>query len=164
MIKAIVFLIILTYLSGCLYPPSPFDMFGGQTAPPIQEVKEEFESNGEMIYYTGFNEKGERIQSDGGPHWLYMHGGACVSCHGPDGKGGGVPHMCTEVVPPITYHDLTEEEHGEREEHPPYTDEDIKKAITVGVDPSGNQLDPCMPRWKMSDKDLEDLIEYLKTL
>jgi mono/diheme cytochrome c family protein len=126
----------------------------------------DFESNGEMIYYTGFNESGQQIPFRGGPHWLYVHGGSCVSCHGTDGEGG-VPIMMSTVIPPnITYETLTSEQHetGEDEGHPPYTDETIKIAIRQGEDPSGEELDYTMPRWDMSDEDVNDLIEYLKTL
>lgn len=35
----------------------------------------------------------------------------------------------------------TEIEHGEGEEHPPYTDETIKRAITQGVEPDGEPLE-----------------------
>jgi mono/diheme cytochrome c family protein len=77
--------------------------------------------------------------------------------------------MCSIEAPSITYHDLTEEGHeehaeGGEEAHPPYTDETIKKAIKEGLNPAGEELDPCMPRWEMSDGDLDDMIEYLKTL
>lgn len=48
--------------------------------------------------------------------------------------------------------------------HPPYTDELIKRAITEGLDPGGKPLDKTMPRWKMSDRDLDDVIAYLKQL
>ncbi|MDK2892010.1 cytochrome c [Methanohalophilus sp.] len=126
----------------------------------------EFESNGEMIYYTGFNERGQKIPITGGPHWLYVHGGSCVSCHGTNGNGG-VPIMMGYVIPPdIRYEVLTsEDEHeDEHEEHPPYTDETIKNAIRYGVDPAGEQLDYTMPRWDMSEQDMDDLIEYLKQL
>lgn len=49
-------------------------------------------------------------------------------------------------------------------EHEPYTDETIKRAITEGVEPNGEPLDWLMPRWSMSDEDLDDLIEFLETL
>jgi mono/diheme cytochrome c family protein len=162
MIKAAAALALLL-TAGCVYPP--FGPMGApMSSPSFQQVKEEFSSNGEMIFYTGVNQKGQRIPFTGGPHWIYMHGGACVSCHGMDGRGGSIPHMCSVVAPSITYHDLTKGEPEEHEEHPPYTDEDIKNAITRGIDPAGEQLDPCMPRWKLSEQDLNDLLEYLKTL
>ncbi|MGE4495868.1 MAG: hypothetical protein AB7D09_13700 [Methanosarcina sp.] len=32
------------------------------------------------------------------------------------------------------------------------------------MDPAGEPLDLTMPRWKMTDKDVDDVVEYLKTL
>ena len=88
---------------------------------------------------------------------------ACVTCHGPDGKGGQVRMMMSSfTAPDIRYSTLTAVSQGM--DHPPYTDETIKQAITQGVDPGGNALNFPMPRWSMSDQDLNDLIGYLKTL
>ena len=78
--------------------------------------------------------------------------------------------MMGEAIPnDITYGALTSEYesgHVEEEEHPTYTDESIKTAIRDGINPAGELLDPTstMPRWQMSDSDLDDLLEYLKTL
>ncbi|MCL7475458.1 MAG: cytochrome c [ANME-2 cluster archaeon] len=131
------------------------------------DLKTNFQSNGERIYYTGYNDMGERIPTTQGPMWLYMHGGGCVDCHGVNGRGG-VPVMMGEEIPPdITYDALTGEhgaEHGAEEEHPPYTDETIKTAIKDGLNPAGEPLDPTMPRWQISDTELDDMLEYLKTL
>jgi cytochrome c oxidase subunit 2 len=124
----------------------------------------EYVSNGQMIYFTGRNDLGERIPFDGGPMWLYVHGGGCAACHGADGRGGAPVMMGTEIPGDIRYHHLTEEEHEEGEDHPPYTDELIKRAITLGLDSGGQPLDLTMPRWHMSDQDLNDLIAFLKTL
>lgn len=161
------FLLILA--AGCIQA-SPFGQMGGpMNTPSFQDIREEFTTNGEMIYHTGYNQDGQGIPIKGGPGWIYMHGGACVTCHGAEGKGGDVPHMCSVEAASITYHDLTEEEHEEHTEeeeepHPPYTDETIKQAIKEGLNPAGEELDPCMPRWQMSDEDLGDVLEYLKTL
>ncbi len=72
----------------------------------------------------------------------------------------------TKIPSDIRYHALTEEEHDEHEgeEHPPYTDETIKRAITDGLNPAGESLDYTMPHWQMSDDNLNDLLEFLKTL
>lgn len=124
----------------------------------VEGIKTKFESNGETIYYTGFNETGQRIPITYGPQWIYMNGGSCVNCHGVDGKGG-VPVMMGYTVPAdITYTTLT------TVENPPYTDEAIKIAIKNGLDPSGKPLSPTMPRWQMSDKDLNDIVAYIKTI
>ena len=116
----------------------------------------QYGSNGEMIFMTGVNEKGERIPFIGGPQWLYMHGGGCASCHGTDGKGGIYPMMCGVKTPDIRYSTLSQK-HG-------MSDEDIMKAITQGVGDEGEELDYCMPRWQMTEKDLNDVVEFLKEL
>lgn len=75
--------------------------------------------------------------------------------------------MGSETPPDIRYESLVSEEHEEEEEgeeHPPYTEETIKRAIREGIDPAGEPLDLTMPRWKMTDMDLDDVVEYLKTL
>ena len=90
-----------------------------------------------------------------------MHRIACVNCHGEDGKGGAVILMMGSIeVPDITWPELT----GPHEHHEPFTEETIKQAITDGVEPNGEELDFFMPRWQMADEDLDDLIEYIKTL
>ncbi len=79
--------------------------------------------------------------------------------------------MSSFNVPDITWHRLSEEEHHEEseggeehEEHPPYTEEPLKSAITRGINPAGEPLDEEMPRWRMSRQDLDDLVEFIKTL
>lgn len=138
----------------------------GYIYPYGADLKTEFDSSGEIIYYTGYNESGQMIDFTYGPNWLYVHGGSCINCHGVDGKGG-VPIMMAYALPSdITYDSLTSEDHEmeDGEEHEVYTDESIKVAIKEGVEPSGEELDLVMPRWDMSDKDLDDIIEYLKEL
>ncbi len=132
------------------YPMTPLQ------SPSYSPQPAQYKSNGELIFMTGVNEEGERVPFVGGPQWLYMHGGGCASCHGTDGKGGVYPMMCDVKTPDIRYSTLTEE-HG-------MSEEDIKKAITRGIDGEGEELDYCMPRWQMSEKDLNDVVEYLKEL
>jgi len=121
--------------------------------------------NGANLYYYGINLWGQRVPISGGPHWLYMHGGGCVRCHGPNGQGGFVPMMCNVTAPAITYQALTESEHehgdGHEEEHEAYTIQTIQIAIEQGIDPEGEQLNWCMPRWRLSAIDFRDLIAYL---
>jgi mono/diheme cytochrome c family protein len=124
-----------------------------------------FKSNGERIYYTATSTSGDEITATGGPHWFWMHGGSCVDCHGADGRGGLV-HMTNEIAPDIRYKALTAKplEMEDHEEHPPYTDALIKRAISKGLDPAGEPLSYVMPRWHTSDRDLNDLVDYLKKL
>lgn len=125
---------------------------------------EGYSSNGERIYFTGTSDSGRPITFQGGPMWLYMHGGSCASCHGADGRGGVPVMMGTAIPSDIRYEHLTEEEHEEGEVHPPYNDELIKRAITERLNPAGEPLDLTMPRWQMSEEDLNDLLDFLKTL
>lgn len=127
--------------------------------------------NGQRIYMTGTSSRDEIVADTGtrGPGMgmgMMMGGGgriACADCHGADGKGEEVRMMMrTFTAPDIRYSTLTGSDPDM--EHPPYTDRTIKRAITDGVDPAGHELDPTMPRWRMSDQDLDDVIAYLKKL
>jgi mono/diheme cytochrome c family protein len=126
-----------------------------------------FESNGAQIYFTGTSQRGTPITAQRGAGMGRMRGVrlTCASCHGPDGRGGQVQMMMRIIeVPDIRYDLLTGEDHGEGEAHEPYTEETIKRAITEGVEPDGEPLEWPMPRWSMSDEDLDDLVAFLKTL
>ncbi|MBC8231602.1 periplasmic heavy metal sensor [bacterium] len=136
----------------------------------VREIYEKrlYTNNGERIYYTATNDSDQKIPFGDGPPWFRMIGGSCVNCHGADGKGG-IPVMMTSVVAPgITYQSLTGGDHAhhghEHEAGTTYTDELIKRAITDGISASGYPLIKAMPRWKMSEKDQNDLLEYLKIL
>lgn len=131
-----------------------------------------FESNGEQIYFTATSQRGTPITADveGGMGRMQRSRMTCASCHGSDGRGGEMQMMMRVIeVPDIRYETLTSEEHGDHgeedeEEHEPYTEETIRRAIIEGVEPDGEPLDWPMPRWTMSDEDLDDLVDYLKTL
>ena len=72
------------------------------------------------------------------------------------------------ILPGITLPEEEEHEekagHEEHEEHPPYTEETLKRAITQGLNPAGEPLEELMPRWQMSEQDLDDLVDFIKTL
>jgi len=142
-----------------------------------------YDTNGERIYLTGASVNGP-IDYTGGDFGGMMGGQgmmgnsqlACADCHGLDGRGNGpMMHMASLNAPDIRWSTLTEaeaDEHGDGDghedehgmEHPPYDAESFKRAVTQGVDPGGETLDPLMPRWQMSDQELNDLMAYLKTL
>jgi len=141
--------------------PVPFSGWGGGG---IYD-KGSYVSNGERIYYPGIDRDGSRLKFSGGPHWLSTMGGSCVNCHGADGRGGLSVMMGTHTPGDIRYPALVSGKHHEGEgEEEPYTDEAIAKAVRFGVEPSGETLDRTMPRWKISDQDMGDLLEFLKTL
>jgi hypothetical protein len=43
----------------------------------------------------------------------------------------------------------------------PYTLPLLERAIATGVDNDGEKLDPVMPRWKLSQRDLHDVAQYV---
>jgi hypothetical protein len=118
-------------------------------------------SNGERIYFTGSSERGTAITYSDGPE---LNGGmmgsggqlACVSCHGPDGRGGqhNMGMMRVMTAKDIRWSALQSEFDAEK----------FRLALTKGQDPDGTQLNRDMPRWNIGADDLADLIIYLKTL
>ena len=88
----------------------------------------------------------------------------CVGCHGDDGKGrpeGGV------VPPDIRWSSLSAKsghEHAYGRSHPAFDESALGRAITKGVDSGDNALDMAMPRFQMSDADLQDLVAYIKRI
>lgn len=127
-----------------------------------------YSTRGERIYLTGTSESGPPISAQmPGVHRLPGGDMGCATCHGPDASGGTVQMMMTSMkAPDIRWEHLVEAEHHEEEgeEHLTYTVESFKRAVTEGVDPSGEDLHWMMPRWEMADAQLDDLIAYLQTL
>lgn len=118
-------------------------------------LSRDFDTNGEQIYFTGISRRGS-VSFSGGPIWFRMHGGGCVNCHGVDGKGGRIVTMMGSFTAhDIRYKALLKEG---------FSNKLIKRTITKGEDPEGDNIDPNMPLWNMSDEDLNDVIEYLKSL
>ncbi len=158
-----IFVLVVAIISGASLLISCMSPFG-------QGGSYSFGSNGERIYFTATSSSGEPITYSGSIQM--MQSITCANCHGPDGKGGRVNMMMSSFnVPDITWDKLTQEEHleedadkDEHEEHPPYTEETLKSAIIRGINPDGEPFDEEMPRWRMSGQDLDDLVEFIKTL
>jgi len=129
----------------------------------------DYASNGERIYFTATNDQGEYISYTEGPAYGGMMGGrlACVSCHGEDGRGGlHWMHMQQMDAPDIRYSALINDhdEGGEEMQMEEYDLEVFRNAVVLGQHPDGDSLSDGMPRWEMSDSDLSDLLDFLKTL
>ncbi len=139
--------------------------------PDAGPVSGSFRSNGERIYFTATSERGTPITSTGGPEYGgMMMGGrlACVSCHGPDARGGRhAMHMTVMDAPDIRISALADADggaHTEDEHAGGYDLEAFRRAVVEGRHPDGSPLSPNMPRWQMSEADLADLFQYLQSL
>ncbi len=144
--------VLLVAFLGCSHAPS---------YPPNTNVPGggSFTSNGQRIYFTATSSSGQPIIPRG--FTMMMYSISCVNCHGPEGQGGTIYMMMQRFdVPNITWPALT----APGQDHPPYTEDTLKQAITEGIDPAGDQLNQFMPRWQMSSGDLNDLVNYIMTL
>lgn len=110
--------------------------------------KSKYKSNGERIFLTGRSAKGT-VDSNFG-----MMQVGCANCHGADGSGGVVFPDGAESAD-IRWAALSDEGMDA---------EDVKKAITEGIDEKGEPLSEWMPHWTMNKRDLDDVTAYLKTL
>lgn len=124
------------------------------------------EERGKMIYVSGISPSGENLTAVLGDQGAEIPAAVlpCVTCHGPDGRGkpeGGV------IPSDLTWEALTKPygatSLGGRQ-RPPYTEQRLKRAITMGIDAGGNTLDIGMPRYRFTHQDLDDLVAYLKKL
>ena len=119
-----------------------------------------FRSNGERIYFTATSDRGTAITYAGGPRtraWMMMRGRlACVSCHGPDGRGGKHSMGMMQVMDSkdIRWSVL----------QPEFDAESFRLAVVKGRDPDGTMLASEMPRWNIGKEDLADLVAFLKKL
>jgi mono/diheme cytochrome c family protein len=125
------------------------------------------ESRGRIIYSTGRSLSGQPLSYrllGAGQGLLPAKGVFCANCHGPDGKGGREGNI---VMADITYGTLTRPLPASppwNKARAPYNDALLARAITQGIDSSGQQLDASMPRWVLSESELQDLLKYLKRL
>jgi ABC-type branched-subunit amino acid transport system substrate-binding protein len=124
------------------------------------------EQRGKQVYRQGTSPSGRTITALLGKDGNQVPAAvlACANCHGYDGRGrpeGGV------TPSNITWEALTKpygDTHPGSKQHPPYTERLLKRAITMGIDPAGNPLHVAMPRYRMSQQDMADLIAYVKRL
>lgn len=86
----------------------------------------------------------------------------CIGCHGPRGagepEGGLVPSDIRWAMLSRPY--LVTTPSGRR--HGPYDRNSFLKAITEGIDPSGNALHPGMPRYQLSPRDAAALALFVE--
>lgn len=113
------------------------------------------QSLGERIYVDGTGLDG-RLAYSQGPDWLRHAGAGCAVCHGNRGQGmtvqaGGV----TGVAPAVDWDSLSARG---------YDAARLRVALTEGVDPHGREFHYYMPRWVLSDAELDALAAFLRAL
>jgi hypothetical protein len=112
--------------------------------------------NGGSIYETGSDLNGNMIPVSGGPPWYVKKGGGCVTCHGPNGRGGKPVDGMTMVPPNIR-----------RAVKGPIGEMSVKKftgLVKWGERPGGRELSNEMPRFDVPRQEMIDLMEYIKGL
>ena len=135
-----------------------FSPLTGSSSKPISPLEE----RGKSIYLDGADSKAVEIKSQLGDVEMSGKVQACVNCHGATGKGvseGGVS------VGDISWDYLTlpyghTDPDGRR--HPPFTKESFYRAVTRGLDPANHRLPVAMPRFQLSRRQTDELVNYLK--
>src|SRR5215213_6975657 len=122
------------------------------------------ERRGRAIYLRGESASGQEIQAVVGEVDVPASTMTCAGCHGARGEGkteGGVTAgnlTWANLVKPYGHTHPTGRKHG------PFDEAAFVRAVTDGVDPSGNNMLAAMPRFKMSSEDVADLIAYVKRI
>lgn len=135
---------------------------GAAAASPLAPA----EARGKQIFLTGKSASGQPIEARVGRDAIAMPAAVvpCASCHGRDGLGkaeGGV------TPANLTWANLTKpygHRHAYGRQHPAFIEETLTRAVTTGIDPAGNRLDPTMPRYALSAGDAADLVAFLRHL
>ena len=135
-------------------------LYAWKPSTPLSEA----EKKGRQIFTEGTSPDGQEVFALMSDIKVPASVLPCASCHGIDGTGreeGGVSPSN------ITWASLTTPYAGVRKSdraHPAYDEKSLKRAITMGLDPAGNQLNTSMPKYQMSHEDLSNLIAYIKIL
>jgi len=136
---------------------------GGQETPGPRPLTER-ERRGRAIYLRGESPSGREIAAAVGDLDVPASTVTCAGCHGARGEGkteGGVTAgnlTWANLLKPYGHTHPTGRKHG------PFTESSFIRAVTGGLDPSGNVLLTAMPRYRMSAEDMADLIAYLKRI
>lgn len=88
----------------------------------------------------------------------------CAGCHGPRGEGSPEGGLSPSDLRPHMLRRPYEVRSPSGRTHGPYDDRSLVKAIAMGLDPAGNRLQSAMPTYRMSRRDMQDLILFLSRL
>ncbi len=122
------------------------------------------ERRGKAIYLRGESPSGRVIGAFVGELDVPASTVTCAGCHGARAEGkteGGV------TAGDLTWPNMTKpygHTHPSGRRHGPFDEASFARAVSEGVDPSGNTMLAAMPRFRMSPEDLADLLVYLKAI
>jgi ABC-type branched-subunit amino acid transport system substrate-binding protein len=153
-----------------------FTLFYFLSQPLVAEMvsidKEDSISIGKRIYQKGIGESGQFISSTGlGEIKLDGRLVTCVSCHRRSGFGSSEGGL---LIPSITGKSLfnaREFNHRELKKNgnrpitrTAYNENTLQRAVATGIDANNRTLNPIMPRYHLSQSELQHLSNYLKSL
>ena len=118
-------------------------------------------SPGERMYRNGILTTGEPMTAlVAGDVPIVGTAFSCESCHGRSGMGAAEGDF---IVPPVAAQFLFTE--SPQPKRPAYDNESLALLLREGVTPSGRVLSPeLMPRYELTDTDVQVLVAYLETL
>jgi len=121
------------------------------TAPSATASQNSALANGKAIFQTGIDLQGAHITAR--PPALMPK---CSACHYADGRGG--LHLPGGAVSA----DLRRGALVNAQQRP-YTLTLLERAISTGIDNTGQPLNRVMPHWQLSKTDLHDVAQYVLT-
>ncbi|HEV7180591.1 MAG TPA: cytochrome c [Candidatus Baltobacteraceae bacterium] len=148
MIRSLIPLAIVCTMAACAHAGSTSSV----AASPKVAAPSLPPDNGKLIFQTGKDAAGRQIAAAKPP---LRH--SCAACHGVNGAGGvHLPHGAVSA-------DLRHDALTVAQKPHPYTLALLERAISTGVDNNAQPLNPVMPRWKLSNRDLHDVAAYVRT-
>ena len=119
---------------------------------------------GETIYVEGTDAQGTQLTHTTEAGVLSQAG--CYACHGADGKGRSIDTKLGHFdAPDIRWSVISQPiPNDEGGVDPAYDPALFARAVREGLDSGGGQLEPVMPRWQLTDAEMNALIAYLQTL
>lgn len=173
-LRQLILVILCTIVAGLILS-APSQMLdatnAGATPHPIQsqtlmerrELTAE-EKRGKAFYLRGESASGQEITALMGEIDVPATTLTCAGCHGARGEGkteGGV------TAGTLTWSYLTKpyghNDDGGRK-HPAFSEVSFIRMLASGLDPAGNRLAVAMPAYRMPQRDMADLIAYLKRI
>lgn len=121
------------------------------TASPAAVSTSTSTSNGRSIFQTGKDGDGAQIVARKPP--LFP---SCAACHRADGSGG--IHLAGGAISADLRHPALV-----TAQKKPYTIALLERAISTGIDNTGAPLNPVMPHWQLSQRDLQAVADYVFT-